>query len=192
MMDCDIPSNEIWKTGNLYQKTTEDMPKCFRRSVFTIFLKSKHSWDIPQPQKNIQEAESERYWTMLLLTPSDFFQSFDELDHRHTIRPIQDWRNIGIQRCILAAELTSICYAMALVVKRWEDLYQHIKDLLHQDFMDPTTYSELLFDDETFSQSWLCFWVIGYLNEFQISIEDNIKQWKLFREARVEPYLVEN
>ncbi|KAF7948502.1 uncharacterized protein EAE97_003913 [Botrytis byssoidea] len=101
-------------------------------------------------------------------------------------------RDIVVQKCMLTAELTSILYAMRLVVKRWEELYQHIEGLLHEDFMDPATYVELLFDDENFSQSRLYFWVTGCVNEFQISIEDNIKQWTLFREARVESYLGRN
>ncbi|KAH6869568.1 hypothetical protein B0T10DRAFT_418339 [Thelonectria olida] len=51
--------------------------------------------------------------------------------------------------------------------------------------MNPKTYTTLLFDDETFSRSRLYFWILGCLNEFNISIEDNIKQWKLFRQARI-------
>ncbi|KAH8693491.1 hypothetical protein GQ44DRAFT_695114 [Phaeosphaeriaceae sp. PMI808] len=51
--------------------------------------------------------------------------------------------------------------------------------------MEPKTYVGLIFDDESFTRSRLYFWVIGCLNEFLVSIEDNIKQWKLFREARV-------
>ncbi|KAF2184726.1 hypothetical protein K469DRAFT_578976 [Zopfia rhizophila CBS 207.26] len=55
--------------------------------------------------------------------------------------------------------------------------------------MDPKIYVKLIFDDESFTRSRLYFWVIGCLNEFLVSIEDNTKQWKLFREARVTPLL---
>jgi hypothetical protein len=51
--------------------------------------------------------------------------------------------------------------------------------------MEPRIYVKLIFDDESFTRSKLYFWVIGCLNEFLVSIEDNIKQWKLFRETRV-------
>jgi hypothetical protein len=55
--------------------------------------------------------------------------------------------------------------------------------------MNPKDYVKLLFDDEIFSWSRLYFWVIGCLNEFDISIGDNIKQWKLFQQACVSPRL---
>jgi hypothetical protein len=54
--------------------------------------------------------------------------------------------------------------------------------------MDPEAYVKLLFDDGNFSRSRLYFWVIGCLNEFDISIE-HIKQCTLFREARVRQFL---
>ncbi|TGO08518.1 hypothetical protein BTUL_0205g00200 [Botrytis tulipae] len=180
-----IPGSESWKTGRLYQKIPKGEVEAFRRSAFTMFTKS-------ESRNDSQEEESELCWTILLLTPSGFFQSHEFIDDSLKLSSDPDIRDIAIQRCMLTAELTSILYAMRLVVKRWEELYQHIEGLLHEDFMDPATYVELLFDDENFSQSRLYFWVIGCVNEFQISIEDNIKQWTLFREARVESYLERN
>ncbi|TGO34102.1 hypothetical protein BHYA_0212g00060 [Botrytis hyacinthi] len=168
-----IPGSESWNTGKLHLKTAKGEVEAFRRSAFT-------------------EEKSELYWTLLLLTPSNFFPSHNDVDYSLLRPSVLDMRDIAIQRCMLTAELTSILYAMSLIVKRWEELYQHIEGLLHEDFMDPATYVELLFDDENFSQSRLYFWVIGCVNEFQISIEDNIKQWTLFREARVESYLERN
>lgn len=151
-----------------------------------MFTKSAFRHYFPQD-------ESEFCWTLLLLTPSNFFPSHNDIDHSSFSRSsVLNMRDIAIQKCMLTAELTSILYGMRLVVQRWEQLYQHIEGLLHEDFMDPATYVELLFDDENFSQSRLYFWVIGCVNEFQISIEDNIKQWTLFREARVESYLERN
>ncbi|KAF7930093.1 hypothetical protein EAE99_004286 [Botrytis elliptica] len=179
-----IPRSESWKTGKLYLKTAEGEVKAFRRSAFTILARSESC-------KGPQQEESELCWTLLLLTPSDFFPSHKAVD-LFPNSPGPDMRSIVIQKCMLTAELTSILYAMRLVVKRWDELYQHIEGLLHEDFMDPATYVELLFDDENFSQSRLYFWVIGCVNEFQISIEDNVKQWTLFREARVESYLERN
>lgn len=182
-------SCESWKTGKLYQKTAKSDVETFRQSAFTIFIRSKQLDTLPKSSINPQEEEP---WTLLLLTPSGFFQPLEMLDRNLWWESDKDWREISIQRCMLTAELTSILYAIRLVVKRWEKLYQHIEGLLHEDFMDPATYVELLFDDENFSQSKLYFWVIRCINEFQISIEDNIKQWTLFREARVESYLEKN
>ncbi|KAF7937244.1 uncharacterized protein EAE98_001558 [Botrytis deweyae] len=182
-----IPRSESWKTGKLYLKTAKSKgeAEAFRRSAFTMFTKS-------ESRKDPQEEESELCWTFLLLSPSDFFESHEFKQYFSSHSSNAGMRDIAIQRCMLTAELTSILYAMRLVVKRWDELYQHIEGLLHEDFMDPATYVELLFDDENFSQSRLYFWVIGCVNEFQISIEDNVKQWTLFREARVESYLERN
>ncbi|THV54254.1 hypothetical protein BGAL_0031g00280 [Botrytis galanthina] len=182
----EIPESESWKTGKLYPKAAKGEVEAFRRSAFTMFTKS-------ELRNDPQEEESELCWTLLLLTPSNFFPSHEDIDRYPFSRSsVLDMRDIAIQRHMLIAELTSVLYAMRLVVKRWEELYQHIEGLLYEDFMDPATYVELLFDDENFSQSRLYFWVIGCVNEFQISIEDNVKQWTLFREARVESYLERN
>jgi hypothetical protein len=137
-----------------------------------------------RPSHDVKQQELRQYWTILLLTPSGFFKA-PEAGQKDSV-----WMEIGRHRFKRIAELTSIVYALRAVVEGWGKLYQHIEDLLHEkDFMDPEAYVQLLFDDENFSQSRLYFWVIGCLNEFDISIEDNIKQWTLFREARVTPFL---
>jgi hypothetical protein len=66
-------------------------------------------------------------------------------------------------------------YALRGAAKRWAELNQYIGGMLSEDFMDPKAYVRLLFDDETISQSRLYFWVIGCLNEFDISIEENME-----------------
>ncbi|KAF7949160.1 hypothetical protein EAE96_008328 [Botrytis aclada] len=181
-----IPVGESWKTGKLYLKTARGEVEAFRRSAFTMFTKPKQIYG---------RDKFELPWDFLLLTPSGFFFHTDvdieDTDDFNDIH-LRLLRDIAMQKCMPTAELTSILYAMRLVLKQWEGLYQHIEGLLHEDFMDPATYVELLFDDENFSQSRLYFWVIGCVNEFQISIEDNIKQWTLFREARVTSYFERN
>jgi hypothetical protein len=138
-----------------------------------------------RPSHDAKQQKLE-HWTILLLTPSSFFKA-----------PRQDrkidlvWTEIRKPQFKPVAELASIMHALRAVMKRWADLYQHIKGLLHENFMNPKVYVELLFDDDKFSQSKLYFWVIRCLNEFDISIEDNIKQWTLFREERVTPFLLE-
>lgn len=87
------------------------------------------------------------------------------------------------------AELAYVVYALKEVEKQWRCLNEYVAELLSEDFMHPKAYVKLLFDDNTLSQSRLYFWIIGCLNEFDVSIEDNIKQWKLFQEARVTPFL---
>lgn len=99
------------------------------------------------------------------------------------------WKSVLSKKDLLIAEAIIIVVAIKKVEDRWRDLNEYIGSLLVEDFMDPKSYAMLLFDDETFSRSRLYFWIIGCLNEFNISIEDNIKQWKLFRQARIDPEL---
>ncbi|KAM0168178.1 hypothetical protein ACHAPF_011254 [Botrytis cinerea] len=178
---------EGWKTGVLYEKAagSESSKKNFRQSAFTMFTTSEDLKNVPKSSSDAQQQELEPCWTILLLTPSDFFEN----PQRVLVESDLGWKEVGKHRCRLTAELTSIFHALRVVVNRWENLYQHIEGLLHKDFMDPKAYVNLLFDDENFSESRLYFWIIGCLNEFDISIEDNIKQWMLFREARVDPHL---
>jgi hypothetical protein len=124
------------------------------------------------------------YWTILLLSPSGFFP-----------KPLQgqgegglDWRATGKQN-MQTAELAYVVDALRVVEKRWRELNEYIAKLLLENFMDPKAYVKLLTDNEDFTQSKRYFWIIGCLNEFVVSIEDNIKQWELFREARVIPFL---
>lgn len=139
------------------------------------------------------------YWTMLVLSPSGFFEKPPEPKPEPTtdvwekaITLETDWKTVRSQPIKIAAEVACIVYALKEVVKRWTNLNEYISKLLMEDVMDPEVYVQLLFDDETFSRSRLYFWVIGCLNEFEVSIADNIKQWELFRLARVMPALASN
>lgn len=117
---------------------------------------------------------------MLVLTPSGFFliPSTQENSER-------DWKIVESRTSQQIAELSCIVYALRKVEHQWRQFNEYIGSLLVEDFMHPEAYTKLLFDDETFSQSRLYFWIIGCLNEFDASIKDNIKQWKLFRQARI-------
>ncbi|KAK3397635.1 hypothetical protein B0T20DRAFT_453711 [Sordaria brevicollis] len=53
--------------------------------------------------------------------------------------------------------------------------------------MNPKDYCNLLFDDETFSRSRLYFWILGFIIKVQPCIEDNITQWNLYQQARIQP-----
>lgn len=97
-----------------------------------------------------------------------------------------EWKSV-LRETNLITEVKIIIAAMRKIGDRWGDLIEYIGSLLVEDFMDPKSYAMLLFDDETFSRSRLYFWIIGCLSEFDVSIEDNIKQWKLFRQARIDP-----
>jgi hypothetical protein len=120
-------------------------------------------------------SNGEYYWTVLILSPSGFFPADSD----------QDWKIDAGQISEQTFGLSCIVYALRKVEEQWRQFNDHIGSLLVEDFMDPRAYTKLLFDDETFSRSRLYFWILGCLNEFQVSIEDNIKQWKLFRQARI-------
>lgn len=129
------------------------------------------------------QSMNEDYWTMLILSSSNFFPPPTQ-EH-----PDIDWEMVINESGSRIAEVTIIVYAIGNAEERWGKLNEYIESLLVEDFMDPKAYTMLLFDDETFSRSRLYFWIIGCLNEFDLSIEDNIKQWKLFRQARISHHL---
>jgi hypothetical protein len=55
--------------------------------------------------------------------------------------------------------------------------------------MEPKQYTTLLLDDNNFTRSRKYFWTIGCLNEFIVSIADNIKQWDMYHEARAKNFV---
>ncbi|CCC12547.1 hypothetical protein SMACR_06955 [Sordaria macrospora] len=53
--------------------------------------------------------------------------------------------------------------------------------------MDSEVYTRLIFDDDKLTRSRLYIWTISCLNKFVASLDDTQKQWKFFREARIDP-----
>lgn len=155
--------------------------------------------NVPESEKRSHADDWAPYWTILVLSPSGFFEkpresktepATDVWEKAITLET--DWKTIRSQPNKIAAEVACIVYALKEVVKRWTNLNEYVSKLLMEDVMDPEVYVQLLFDDEKFSRSRLYFWVIGCLNEFDVSIADNIKQWELYRLARVIPVLIAN
>jgi len=96
---------------------------------------------------------------------------------------------IFMERTAIQSELLCINQGLAQVIQKWTELDEYLGGLLIEDFMEPKQYAALLFDDENFTRSRKYFWAIGCLNEFDISIGDNIKQWDLYYAARLSPIL---
>lgn len=170
------------KIGRLYERPqeaghsagSEDSDTlAFRRSSFTVFTTTgKLETDLDP-----EYPRSENWhWTMLILSPSGFFPGVE-----------YDWAIDTGRVSRKTAELSCIVYALEKVEHRWRRLDKYIASLLVEDFMDSTAYSKLLFDDASFSRSRLYFWVLGCLSEFDPVIDDNIRQCKLYRIARIEP-----
>jgi hypothetical protein len=131
--------------------------------------------------KTVSQQSLDPFYTVLLLLPEGF-----ELGQTHYF-PYSP--GILDQPTAFQAELSCIVQGLTQVIKQWAALDQHLGDLLVEDFMEPKQYSTLLFDDEKFSRSRKYFWAIGCLNEFIISIADNIKQWDMYHEARIKGLL---
>jgi hypothetical protein len=174
---------EEWKIGYLHEKPGASVGKgqVFRQSAFTMLATAESLKR--RSESNPPSTLNDQYWTILLLTPSNFFSKPEKKESGFDI----DWK-VENQLNKQAAELAYIVHALRRVAKRWTDLNEYIAGLLNEDFMEPDTYVALIFDDQKFTRSRLYFWVIGCLNEFVVSIEDNIRQWELFREARVPPF----
>lgn len=181
-----LSDNESWKTGHLYEKAGDPkgMQQKFRQSAFTMLATGEDLKMVPESEQRSKSDDKARYWTMLLLSPSGFFEKPLEIPEWK-----KEWKKVGSLPNKLSAEVACIVYALKGVVNRWTELNEYISELLMENFMDPKVYDGLLLDDKTFSRSKRYFWVIGCLNEFVESISDNIKQWELFRQARVIPFL---
>jgi hypothetical protein len=82
----------------------------------------------------------------------------------------------------IESELWCIKSGLLNFVEKWTDL-------LADDFLNLKEYVKLLFDDENFTRSRKYFWAIGCLTEFTNVLADNIKQWDLYYEARIQVLL---
>jgi hypothetical protein len=98
-------------------------------------------------------------------------------------------RSLISHRTHAEAELFLIADGMSEVAGKWDSLDGYVAKSLAEDFMNPQKYNMLLFDDENFTRSRKYFWLIGCLGEFIICIADNVKQWDLYKEARIQPLL---
>jgi len=101
------------------------------------------------------------------------------------------WRATTKWPTRVEAELFCVASGLSDVVQRWSSLDDYMGTLMVEDFMEPESYSKLLFDDKNFSRSRKYFWLIGCLSEFDVAISDNIQQWDLYFDARLKALLEE-
>ena len=107
--------DKSWKTGRLYEKADdpESKEQKFRQSAFTvsplplIIKQVTTTRQMFATSKNLRSAD--RYWTILLLTPSDFFE-----------KPRKDlrWFDLGWKRFSTGPLLGCLAYA-AGAYYRW-------------------------------------------------------------------------
>lgn len=122
------------------------------------------------------------FYTILLLLPEGF-----QLEKGYGVEDYN--RRILTQCTAFQAELSCIVSALAQIIERWSILDKYLGSMMVNDFMEPKQYAALLLDDNNFTRSRKYFWAIGCLNEFIVSIADNVKQWDMYYEARAKDFL---
>ena len=134
-----------------------------------------------------------RHWTIVLLCPSLFF---DENNTCFPTKALSEGTKQNLGHTLgkltkVGAEMNIIGQGLERISDRWQDFQVFFNYILDggDSFMKPAEHDNLLFDDASFSRSRKYFWAIDCLSEFVTSIADNINQWELFREARVEPLM---
>lgn len=117
-------------------------------------------------------------WTMLCMTDNRFWNP----ESHTTLRSP-------------SLKCQSVCFiALALhtAAHRWRDLLVQLERRINEGdaYLRPTELQNSFFvEDDSYSNSRRYFWAIRVITEFIKTLNDSIEQWKLYREARVEPFL---
>ncbi|RLL98439.1 hypothetical protein CFD26_103598 [Aspergillus turcosus] len=182
--DARFIEKESWKIGHMYTKP--DAPPgtkapLFRRSAFTTLVVTEDRYADAELARTLKK--SPRFGTMLVLCPSKSFVGPYDIAQKgeHPVMWDQVLSFAGIQ----VSELGVIREMYSLLTRRWLELKDYLAELLQEDFMEPEIYVKLIFDDDKLSTSKKYFWVLACLQEFKVSITDNVNQWELYREARL-------
>lgn len=178
-------SKEYWKIGHMY--TRLDVPPgklapMFRRSAFTTVVSTEDRLAVIE--NNQKQKDLSRHGTMLVFCPRRSFAS--PRSHPLPEEELVRWNEILNDSSIRISELVMIRQAYSLLTRRWQRLTDYLANLLAEDFMEPEVYVKLIFDDDQLSRSKKYFWILACLQEFKGSIADNITQWKLYRQARLD------
>jgi hypothetical protein len=134
-------------------------------------------------------SNANRHWTLLVLAPDRFF------DEKNISFPMNA-SSLGRAQATgyplgrlnqLGAELHMIGQGLERITARWAEFLSYFDYVLDggDSLMKPAEHDNLLFDDGAFSRSRRYFWAIDCLSEFELSITDNINQWKMYMVARV-------
>ncbi|GIJ91731.1 hypothetical protein Asppvi_010703 [Aspergillus pseudoviridinutans] len=179
---------ESWKIGHMYTKL-DALPgrkaPLFRRSAFTTLVVIEDRYTDAELSR--RPTYTPRFGTMLVLCPSGSF-----------VRPLKyyvgqgehavNWEEVLSCRSIQICELAVIREVYSLLTRRWLQLKEYLAELLQEDFMEPDIYTKLIFDDDRLSRSKMYFWMLACLQEFNVSITDNVNHWELYRQARVDNF----
>ncbi|MCJ1477486.1 hypothetical protein MMC13_006158 [Lambiella insularis] len=176
--------HELWRHGPLYD---DPLGRLFRKSSYTLYvLSSAHRGQ----DKRDGIYYTIGHWTMLVLSPSHFFDQSNTSFPMSAISPLDkpiSGQFVG-RLTKLGAEMNMIGQGLQRISDRWTDFQSFFEYILDSGdaLMQPTKHDNLLFDDGSFSRSRRYFWAIDCLSEFEKNITDNLTQWELWRTARIE------
>lgn len=193
MKTKDTEVQELWKHGPLYE---HPFGWQFRKCAFTLY--SPAAYDIEASVVDTDDDPANdlpRYWTLLVLVPNGFYNEHSVLFPSRTAEVGPGMSHVSLdplgKLTQLGAELKFIGQGLEKISERWADFQAYFDYILDSgnSLMHPTEHDNLLFDDGAFSRSRRYFWAIDCLSEFELSISDNLHQWELYRQARIEPLL---
>ena len=177
---------ELWKNGPLYE---DPLDRSFRKCAYTVY--SCASKEDRRHCRGYPIRQPARHWTIVLLCPNLFF---DENNTCFPTKVLSEGTKQTLGHTLgklskMGAEMNIIAHGLERISDRWQDFQVFFDYILDHGnaFMKPAEHDNLLFDDASFSRSRKYFWAINCLSEFVTSITDNIHQWELFKEARIEP-----
>ena len=140
-------------------------------------------------QSTRRHGEWARFWTILILSPSGFF---DDHNRSFPMQELGEGHSQALGHCFgrliqVGAEMNLIGHGLEKISERWTEFQAYFDYILDSgdSLMQPTEHDNLLFDDGAFSRSRKYFWAIECLTEFDDCITDNLTQWELYKAARV-------
>lgn len=155
-------------------------------------MKSSQIRSTLNPMPNIHD-DLDPYYTIAIFAPTM------PVDTHAAMYPVAEGAGDGLaefaRHCTasvkIIAEIQAIIHGLKKVASMWKDFDSYFGELLSNEFLDHREYTKLLFDDDHFTRSRLYFWALATLTEFMLEISENVKQWELYKEARVAPRLGE-
>jgi hypothetical protein len=117
-------------------------------------------------------------WTMLCMTADRFWdrQSYTTLK----------------SPSLKCQSIYFIALALHSAARCWRDILVELEKTISDGdaYLSPNVLQNSFFvEDDSYSNSRRYFWAIRVITEFIKTLNDSIEQWKLYREARVEPFL---
>lgn len=193
MKTKDTELQELWKHGPLYE---HPFGWQFRKCAFTLYSPAAYDIETDAGNVNYDPASNlPRYWTLLVLAPSGFYNEHSVLFPSRTAEVGPGMIHVSAdplgKLTQSGAELKFIGQGLEKISERWADFQAYFDYILDSgnSLMHPAEHDHLLFDDGAFSRSRRYFWAIDCLSEFELSVSDNLHQWELYKQARIEPII---